>query len=70
MTHQNDDTRDLRDLFAGLALLGLITEPPWNEGGSVLANILGQEVDDTNIPGRYACAAYALADAMIREREQ
>jgi hypothetical protein len=62
--------KSLRTDLAAKAMQALITEPPWLEGGPALANILGQPVEDFDIPGRYAYVAYVLADSMLAARER
>ena len=60
---------DLRDYFAAKALLGLIAEPPYGEESTALVISLCRDIDlRTDAAGRFAHAAYKLADAMITAR--
>jgi hypothetical protein len=49
----NDE--DLRDFFAGLAMLAMIAHP---------------DSDDLKPPSVYAFGAYKMADAMLKAREE
>jgi hypothetical protein len=50
----------LRDYFAAKAMQGLISCPDWLDGA-------GEEVD---VPNCMASAAYAMADAMLKARQE
>ena len=50
----------LRDYFAAKAMQGLISCPEWLDGA-------GEEVD---VPNCMASAAYAMADAMLKARQE
>lgn len=71
--HDGDGQRyhngmSLRDWLAGQALIGLLAEPV-PEGGSAAVYILsGRSTFEGSYEERFACAAYKLADAMLRER--
>lgn len=56
---QNDGAT-LRDYFAAKAMQGLISCPDWLDGA-------GEEVD---VPNCMASAAYAMADAMLKARQE
>jgi hypothetical protein len=58
----------LRDYFAAKAMVGLIAEPQWREGGYSLAYVIGPQTGDD--AANFAAAAYKLADAMLKAREQ
>lgn len=71
--HQDSNTTwqfpglTVRDYFAAKALVGLIAEPQWREGGYSLVYVLGSQTKDD--AENYATAAYKLADAMLKARE-
>lgn len=61
----------LRDEFAMQAMHALISEPPWDGESRSLAS-LWSDGSGTNpgTPDRYAFAAYAMADAMLKARSK
>lgn len=65
--HDGHNGMTLRDYFAAKALVGLIAEPQWREGGHSLAYAIGPQTKDD--AANYAAAAYKLADAMLKARE-
>jgi hypothetical protein len=65
--HGPQEGMTLRDYFAAKAMLGLIAEPQWREGGYSLVYILGPQTKDD--AENYAVAAYRLADAMLKARD-
>ena len=57
----------LRDYFAGQAILGLVANP------DVKPTYMSFSVDEerkANVNGQYSKIAYAIADAMLKEREK
>ncbi len=62
----NDIT--LRDHIAVEALKALIMEPQWEGYPESIARGCSRQEDDPAV--RFAAAAYALADAMLAERER
>ena len=59
-----------RDEFAKAALLGLITEPPWGDGGIATVHSWAKEYKGNDSCERFAFAAYKMADAMLAARTQ
>lgn len=55
----------LRDHFAGLAVVALISEPHWPGNNQCAAGLWQKSLDG---PAMYAAAAYDLADAMLAAR--
>ena len=58
----------LRDYFAAKAMVALITEPKWCDGHTPLVAEIGPK--GVLGAGRYASAAYAMADAMLKARKK
>jgi hypothetical protein len=64
----------LRDYFAAKALIGLMAEPQWSNGGELcmvgrIAST-GDLTKEGNEAKQFAVAAYILADAMLAERNR
>ena len=63
-----DSGMRLRDYFAAKAMVALITEPKWCDGHTPLVAEIGPK--GVLGAGRYASAAYAMADAMLKARKK
>lgn len=60
----------MRDYFAAKAMHALMTEPSWGNGSSSMVHEWAKDSrTKPGTPERYAFAAYAMADAMLRARE-
>ena len=59
---------DMRDYFAAKAMHALIVEPPWGEGSSSTLLACTKDFCGDEPCGRFALAAYRMADAMLAER--
>ena len=62
------DGMTLRDYFAAKAMHALIVEPPWGEGSSSTLLACTKDFCGDEPCGRFALAAYRMADAMLAER--
>jgi len=60
----------LRDEFAIQAMGALIAEPPWGGSRSLVSSWADRSGEGPGTPDRYAFAAYAMADAMLRARSK
>lgn len=58
----------LRDHFAGMALTGMIAEPPPTDGGLTWGHYWTADMEFQYSTDRMAFAAYRMADAMLRAR--
>lgn len=59
----------LRDYFAAKAMHALIVEPPWSDGGIATVHSWSKGFKGSEPCDRFAFAAYAMADAMLKARE-
>ena len=59
-----------RDEFAKAALAALIAEPPWADGGVATIHAWAKDYKGSDPCGRFAFAAYKMADAMLAARTQ
>lgn len=64
-----DTGMTLRDYFAAKAMQALITEPPWSEGSTASVHQFSTGYKGSDVCGRFAFAAYRMADAMLEARK-
>ena len=60
----------LRDYFAAKAMHALVVEPPWGDGGMASVHSWSKGFKGSESCDRFAFAAYAMADAMLKARGQ
>ncbi len=60
----------LRDYFAAKAMHALVVEPPWGDGGIASVHSWSKGFKGSDSCDRFAFAAYAMADAMLKARGQ
>lgn len=60
----------LRDYFAAKAMHALVVEPPWGDGGMASVHSWSKGFKGSESCDRFAFAAYAMADAMLKARRQ
>lgn len=58
----------LRDYFAAKAMHALVVEPPWGDGGVASVHSWSKGFKGSDSCDRFAFAAYAMADAMLKAR--
>lgn len=61
---------NLRDYFAAKAMHALVVEPPWGDGGMASVHSWSKGFKGSDSCDRFAFAAYAMADAMLKARGQ
>jgi hypothetical protein len=71
--HESDEQcrrgMSLRDYFAAKAMHALVTEPKWSDYASACVQSWSEDFIATNNPcDRFAFAAYQMADAMLKAR--
>lgn len=64
------DGMTLRDYFAAKAMHALVVEPPWSDGGTASVHSWSKGFKGSDSCDRFAFAAYAMADAMLKARGQ
>lgn len=64
------DGATLRDYFAAKAMHALVVEPPWADGGTASVHSWSKGFKGSDSCDRFAFAAYAMADAMLKARGQ